>query len=195
MDIISPYFNYFKVQTFLNLVFMNRISKNVGTALFFRDKKYLFSCPVPFRKSCSGVFESNKKAVFRLTWSLPPHLPLPEFFRGLTSRIRHARRRLCVRFTWILSTVSAMDFQPQTRKTAFSILSAARRQFKNDSSDHFSSAAAVSGTINRIPPGTASIRIPVVSVISPSAQVKKLSSPSGRRDTRLNFPRITRRSA
>ena len=32
-----------------------------------------------------------KKA--QLTWSLPPHSPLPGFSRGLTSRIRHARRR------------------------------------------------------------------------------------------------------
>ena len=33
-------------------------------------------------------------APIRLTWSLPPHLPLPEFLRGLTSKLRRAHNTL-----------------------------------------------------------------------------------------------------
>jgi hypothetical protein len=146
MDIISPQNNYFKVQTFLNLVFMNNSQKSLEFHCLSETKNIFSQAFHTF----SSTEKELKKAVFQLTWSLPPHLPLPEFFRGLTPRIRHARRRLCVRFTWILLTVSAMDFQPQTRKTARFILSAAPMQFK----DH---SVSVFGTIKRSAPGTASI--------------------------------------
>ena len=35
---------------------------------------------------------SCSRRIFKLTWFLPPHLPLPRFPRGLTSRVRHDSR-------------------------------------------------------------------------------------------------------
>ena len=54
----------------------------------------------------------------RLTWSLPPHSPLPGFSGGLTSKIRHDHCRLADQLTWSPSPVAGMAFQSQTR-TAF----------------------------------------------------------------------------
>lgn len=49
----------------------------------------------------------------QLTWSLPPHLPLPDFVRGLTSKLRHDHCRLADQLTWDLLPVASMAFQPQ----------------------------------------------------------------------------------
>jgi len=57
----------------------------------------------------------QKTAPVCLTWSLPPHLPWPEFLRGLTSKLCHDRRELFSRFTWILSPIAGMDLPPQTQ--------------------------------------------------------------------------------
>ena len=50
----------------------------------------------------------------QLTWSLPPHLPLPEFSGGLTSKLRHDHCRLADQLTWDPLPVAGLAFQPQT---------------------------------------------------------------------------------
>ena len=62
--------------------------------------------------------QKNGIAVVWLTWSLPPHLPLPGFSRGLTSKLRHDHCRLADQLTWIPLPVTGLDFQPQTQTTA-----------------------------------------------------------------------------
>ena len=57
-------------------------------------------------------------ARIRLTWSLPPHSPLPGFSGGLTSKIRHDHCRLADQLTWSPLPVSGMALQPQTQAAA-----------------------------------------------------------------------------
>ena len=66
------------------------------------------------------LFLQNKNGitVVWLTWSLTPHSPLPEFFRGLTSKLRHDHCRLADQLTWIPLPVTGLDLQPQTQTTA-----------------------------------------------------------------------------
>ena len=66
------------------------------------------------------LYQKNKNGitVVWLTWSLTPHSPLPEFFRGLTSKLRHDHCRLADQLTWIPLPVTGLDLQPQTQTTA-----------------------------------------------------------------------------
>ena len=61
---------------------------------------------------------TESTAAARLTWSLPPHSPLPGFSGGLTSKIRHDHCRLADQLTWSPLPVSGMALQPQTQAAA-----------------------------------------------------------------------------